>query len=227
MFKGKVLLFSLLLVFATSAFAGDVNECLSDCGISCDAMRINCCPAADFDYVWESCHDGTDDDYIWVDVLDSSGNGIPGIPWTDYWIGACTPSPGAPNFWDLCVCPDGVIADSLTNAAGRTTISGRLGVGGCILSGGIYLQVQGKTIMIYAGSPTVCPDPICMNIQIVSPDLTHDCWVITGDLGKFGDTYYVDSGLPDYDDCADYSGDGECTLSDFAFLGEHWTHECQ
>ncbi len=48
MFKGKVLLFSLLLVFATSLYAGDVDECESEAGTSC-ALRVSICPAGDFE----------------------------------------------------------------------------------------------------------------------------------------------------------------------------------
>jgi hypothetical protein len=81
MFKGKVLLFSLLLVFATTAYAGDVDNCQSEWGwgnVNCAVPRIAICPQGDFEYIREGC--GFDDDYIWVTVLDQFGAGSPAFP---------------------------------------------------------------------------------------------------------------------------------------------------
>jgi hypothetical protein len=218
MFKGKVLLFSLLLVFATTAYAGDVDECLSDWGwanINCTTPRIAICPQGDFEFIREGC--GSDNDYIWVDVLDSSGNGIPGVPWSDYWLQACDPAE------ELCLCANPVVADSLTNSAGRTTFTGRIAGGGCVVVGGLYLAVQGKIIVTVESG---CIDIKCVIIIIVSVDLTADCQVNLSDLGVFGLSYNKALGDPGYDTCCDYNDDDVCNLSDFAYMGAHYQHTC-
>jgi hypothetical protein len=217
MIKGKVLLFSLLLVFATSAFAGDVDDCYSQAGTSC-ALRVSVCPAGDFDFIWESCG-GTG--YIWAQIEDSGENPVPGIPWTDWWLEACSPDVE----YALCICPAPFQADSLTNSAGRTTISGRLAMGGCILTGGLYLQCQGKTILL-EDNPGDCTDPICLDIVIVGPDRNHNCEVEVGDLVYMGDTYNKVPADPGYDPCMDMNHDNQVDLSDFAFFGEHYNHLC-
>jgi hypothetical protein len=213
MFKGKVLLFSLLLVFATSLYAGDVDECLSDAGTSC-ALRVSCCPAADFEFIREGC--GGDADYIWVEIRDDAGVGIQGVPWTDYWMNACD------ELQELCLCAGPITADSLTNVNGRTTFSGRIGAGGCILTGGMYVACQGKTIV---DEPS-CLDPTCINIVIVSPDLNVDCAVNLSDLSYFGQSYNLQLGDTGYNPCCDYNDDDWCNLSDFSYFGEHYQHEC-
>jgi hypothetical protein len=218
MFKGKVLLFSLLIVFATSAFAGDVDDCLSDAGTSCTGMRVSICPAGDFEYIYRGC--GGSSDYIWVVVKDSGGNGIPGVPWTDYWMDACDEPP-----WKLCLCPGAVVADSLTNDNGETTISGRLAMGGCVLTGGVYLSVQGKVILM---DPPLCTagDPICLDLELVSPDRNADCAVNLSDLVYLADSYNKAPPDPAFDSCCDWNDDDIVNLSDFAFFGEHYTHVC-
>lgn len=217
MFKGKVLLFSLLLVLATAVYAGDVDDCYSECGVSCTGGRLSICPAGDFEFIRDMCGTGTD--YIWVSVKDAANAGIPGIPWTDYWVNACDPAQ------ELCMCSAAVVADSLTNSLGNTTISGRVAGGGCVLTGGIYVAVQGKIIL---AGPYPCPtgDPICLDMKVVSPDLTADCQVVLGDLGVFGQSYNKCVGDAGYNDCCDYNDDTCCNLSDFAFMGEHYQHIC-
>lgn len=218
MFKGKVLLFSLLLVFATTAYAGDVDECLSDWGwgeVNCVVPRIAICPQGDFEFIREGC--GYDNDYIWVQVKDSSGNGISGVPWSDYWLQACDPAE------ELCLCANPVVADSLTNSSGETTISGRIAGGGCVVTGGLYLAIQGKIVVtIESGCITVK----CVIIIIVSVDLTADCQVNLSDLGVFGLSYNKGLGDPGYNTCCDYNDDDVCNLSDFAFMGAHYQHTC-
>jgi hypothetical protein len=219
MFKGKVLLFSLLLVFATSLYAGDVDECESIAGTSC-ALRVSICPQGDFEFIRNGC--GGDADYIFVEVKDAAGVGIEGIPWTDYWMNACDVAQ------ELCLCASPIAADSLTNSAGRTTFSGRMAAGGCILTGGMYVACQGKTFLDVA----TCTTPICIDIVIVSPDINGDCDVNLSDLSFFGETYNLsigetnpDTGAP-YNPCCDYNDDDTCNLSDFSFLGEHYQHTC-
>ncbi len=213
MFKGKVLLFSLLLVFATSLHAGDVDVCTSDAGTSC-ALRVSICPAGDFEFIRTGC--GGDADYIWVEVKDAAGVGIAGVPWTDYWMNACD---GAQ---ELCLCASPIVADSLTNIYGRTTFSGRMAAGGCILTGGLYVACQGKVFLDVA----TCTDPICIDVVIVSPDMTGDCHVNLSDFSFFGDSYNKQLGDAGYSSCADFNDDDWCNLSDFSFLGEHYQHAC-
>ena len=215
MFKGKVLLFSLLLVFATSVYAGDVDPCQSEFGVSCVGMRVSICPAGDFEFIYDGC--GTGADYIEVWVRDSSGNGIANIPFSDYWLNACDPAQ------ELCLCSAPFGASALTDENGYTTIIGRIAGGGCILTGGIYLAVQGKPIV--DDYPT-CTNVHCEAVQIVSPDLNHDCVVNLSDLGMFGLSYNKPNGGAGYNDCCDLNDDTKCNLSDFAFMGEHYQHVC-
>ncbi len=215
MFKGKVLLFSLLLVFATSLYAGEVDDCLSDVSLSCVGMRVSICPAGDFEFIRTGC--GGTDDHIIVYARDSAGNGVSGIPRTDYWIQACDPAE------ELCLCTAPIVADSITNDLGRTTISGRIAGGGCILNGGAYIAIQGQIVL---EEPCGSTDWICLDIIIVSPDLTADCVVNLSDLGVFGLSYNKSYPETGYNDCCDYNDDTHCNLSDFAFMGEHYLHEC-
>jgi hypothetical protein len=211
MFKGKVLLFSLLLVFATSLYAGDVDECWSEAGTSC-ALRVSVCPLGDFELIRGGC--GGDADYIWVTVKDDLNVGIEGVPWTDYWMNACDAAQ------ELCLMASPFAADSLTNANGETTFSGRIAAGGCILTGGMYVACQGKTFLDVA----TCTVPICIDIVIVSPDINVDCCVNLSDLTFFGQSYNKALGDDGYNPCCDYNDDDLCNLSDFSFLGEHYQH---
>ena len=213
MFKGKVLLFSLLLVFATSLSAGDVDECQSDAGTSC-ALRVSICPAGDFEFIRNGC--GGDADYIWVEVKDASGVGIAGVPWTDFWMNAIDAGQ------ELCLCASPIGADSLTNSAGRTTFSGRMSGGGCVLTDGLFVACQGKTFMDLG----TCLIPVELDIVIVSPDINGDCAVNLSDLSFFGQSYNKQLGDTGFDPCCDYNDDDWCNLSDFSFMGEHYLHEC-
>ena len=213
MFKGKVLLFSLLLVFATSLSAGDVDECESDAGTSC-ALRVSICPAGDFEFIRNGC--GGDADYIWVEVKDAAGVGIAGVPWTDFWMNAIDAGQ------ELCLCASPIGADSLTNSAGRTTFSGRMSGGGCVLTDGLFVACQGKTFMDLG----TCLIPVELDIVIVSPDINGDCAVNLSDLSFFGQSYNKQLGDTGFDPCCDYNDDDWCNLSDFSFMGEHYLHEC-
>jgi hypothetical protein len=175
---------------------------------------VSVCPAGDFEFIREGC--GGDSDYIWVEIRDDAGVGIQGVPWTDYWMNACD------ALQELCLCAGAIGAYSLTNVDGRTTFSGRMAAGGCILTGGMYVACQGKTIKDF----DPCIDPICIDIVIVSPDLNVDCQVNLSDLSYFGQSYNLQLGDLDYDPCCDYNDDDWCNLSDFSYFGEHYQHEC-
>jgi hypothetical protein len=221
MVKGKVLLFSLLLIFATSVYAGEVHNCNSEVYYStgCTSMYLLVCPAGDFMAIRDAC--GGSGDYIRVVVKDDTDAGIPGIPWTDYWMDACDTGQA------LYLCASGVTADSLTNSNGETTISDPIAAGGCILSGGVYLAVQNVVI-----EGSACSGPICLNMVVKSPDLTKDGKVNLSDFGAFSDSFGTEDGVTPpagktYDPCCDYSGDNRINLSDFGYFSDHFLHECQ
>jgi hypothetical protein len=228
MFKGKVLLFSLLVAFATSVYAGDVDECESEWGLS-DTLctfEISICPMGDFEWIYEAC--GGTSEYFWVIAKDISGNGIPGIPWTDYWINACDPAQ------ELCICANPMVADSLTSSSpgveGRTTISSRIAAGGCVLTDGIYRAVQGKVLLEMPLTGPPCTEKICHELIIVGPDLNANCKVELGDLAVYGLAHNCPGPLCNdpkaYDRCCDFNDDAYVNLSDFAYMGEHYQHEC-
>lgn len=218
MVKGKVLLFSLLLIFATSLTAGEVDDCESEVYYAngCTQMYLLVCPAADFDRIDEAC---TDDsyDYIRVVAKDASGNGIAGIPWTDYWLDACDTAQ------ELYVCAGGVGADSLTNSNGETTISDPIGAGGCILTGGVYVAIQNNPVL----EKPECTSMICLPMIVKSPDMNKDGSVDLSDFGVFGNAFGTQTGDANYDPCCDYNDDGYVNLSDLGYFGDHWQHVCQ
>jgi hypothetical protein len=122
---------------------------------------------------------------------------------------------------ELYLCASPIVADSLTSIAGRTTFSGRMAAGGCILTGGMFVACQGKTFL-----DITCSTPICIDIVIVSPDMNATGKVNISDFSFFGDSYNKAPGDPLYSPCADFNDDDRCNLSDFSFLGEHYQHEC-
>jgi len=210
-----------LLVIASAAHACDADECASLAGLSCPKMQISVCPLGDFEMIKNGC--GVAGDYIWVEILSQcDGDPIPGIPSTDFWIGACDPSQA------LCFCTAPIVADSLTGINGRTTFSGVLRAGGCVLSGGIWIACQGHVIR---AKPCPTLTPLCLNIVIKSPDINGaggkpDCVVNLSDFVPFGMSYNRSLGQPAFNACCDYNDDNMCNLSDFGFFGTHYQHRC-
>jgi hypothetical protein len=220
MFKGKVVAFALMLLMATSAFAGDVDDCYSNAGVSCVGMKISICPAGDFEYIRTAC--GGAADYIWVEARDASNLPIQGIPWTDYWLNSCD---AAKSF---CLCSQPVVADSLTGINGRTTFSGRVAGGGCSLTAGIWWAIQGKVIK---AKPCPNPNPLCIAIIVKGPDMTGagglpDCKNDLSDIIPFAATFNKSLGAAGYNACADFNDDNTVNLSDFALMGTHYQHRC-
>jgi hypothetical protein len=217
MFRVTIVIVAFLYVIAVPVMsaAADLDECKSTWGVSCSPMRISTCPAGDFEKVRNGC--GGSGDYIWIRARDHEGNPIPGIPWTDYWLDACSGSQ------QLCLCPSAVVADSLTNMEGRTTISATpFSMGGCVLSGGLYMAIQGK-ILVQAPQ---CVSAVCKSIIIVSPDLNSNCGVDLSDFSIFKTSYDKNDGDSGYNPCCDFNDDGCCDLSDLAFFAQHYAHEC-
>jgi hypothetical protein len=222
MFKGKVVAFALMLALATSVYAGDVDDCRSTAGITgCTQMKLTICPAGDFEFIRDACGVGITA-YIWVTARDASGNPIPGIPWTDYWLNACDAAK------QLALCSSPIVADSLTGANGTTTFGGRVAAGGCTLSQGVWWAIQGKTLK---GIYPDCANNVCLNVIVKSPDLTGaggkpDGIINLSDLVPFGTSYNKNLGQAGYNACCDYNDDDKCNLSDFAFFGTHYQHKC-
>jgi hypothetical protein len=215
MFKGKVLLFALLLLVSTSLYAGEVDDCNSTVSlVGCTSMQLSICPAADFDQISAKCGGSG---YIAIVVKDASDNGIAGIPWTDYWMGACDPG------GEICLCCDGVVADSLTNGDGETTISGFIGGGGCVLSGGVYMSIQNQQILEAPG----CTDPVCLDIEIRSPDYICSGVVDLSDFTAFIASWNECVGDANYNECFDFVDNGCVDMSDFSAFAPHWQHECR
>jgi hypothetical protein len=206
---------AVLLAAASPLTAGQIDPCLTTVGTSCAPMRINICPQGDFEYIREGC--GGTLDYIWVTVRDAASNPVPGIPRTDYWLDACDPAQ------QLCLCCQPVIADAETDVMGMAKLCGPIAAGGCVLTNGIYIAIQGQVILALPA----CISPVCLNIVLVGPDLNVDCVVNLSDLAFFAMSYNKKVGDPGYNDCCDYTGDGKCNLSDFALFGEHYQHDCR
>jgi hypothetical protein len=197
-----------------AAEAGDMCPCENDVYVSCPGMRISVCPRETFELIRNGC--GGDNDYIEVYIRDCTPAGIPGIPPTDFWMNACQAQ------YELCLCVQALVADSLTGTNGRTTFSGGFLAGGCVPQGGLWMACQGKTIL----DDPLCVGPECIDVVIVSPDLNADCQVNLSDLSFFGESYNTSLGDPDFNTCCDYNDDGVCNLSDFSFLGQHYQHGC-
>ena len=210
----KNLIFVVLLMLVIPVSVSAYWECSSELNVSCAGMRVSCCPKGDFEHIRNGC--GGSDDYIEVIVKDYWGNAVSGIPWTDYWINACLPE------HELHLCVQHIVADSLTGSNGRTTFSGRMSVGGCIPEGGIWMAVQGITLR----DEETCIAPICADVVIVSPDINADGFVNLSDLSMFAEAYNTQEGAAAFNTCCDYNDDGSCDLSDFAYLGQHYQHEC-
>jgi hypothetical protein len=209
----KVLTVFLALLAIVSAASRAQDPCYSELHVSCEGMRVSVCPRGDFEPIREGC--GGSDDYIEVYVRDSGQNGISGIPWTDYWINACHIE------HELWLCVQHIVADSVTGSNGRTTFSEKISAGGCIPEGGIWMAVQGQTIL-----DPGCTVPVCVDIVFVGPDINADGTVDLSDLSFFGESYNSALGDPEFDTCCDYNDDGKCNLSDFSWLGQHYQHGC-
>jgi len=227
MFKGKAVVFALMLMLATSVYANMVDGCTSQVGtdnglgtLAPAQLTISICPQGDFEYIRASAGGSTA--YVWIIALDFFSYPVVGIPWTDCWLNSCNAS----QQLHLCAMP--IAADSLTGDNGRTTFSGRIAGGGCTLTGGIWWAIQG--VQIKGNKPT-CDVPLCLDIIVKSPDLSGgggnpDGIVNLSDLIPFGNAYNLGLGAPGYNACCDLNDDDKCNLSDFTFFGMHYQHTC-
>jgi hypothetical protein len=214
-----ILLPAFIIASAVDARALDGGPCYSTAGLSCQNMRITVCPRGDFEQIRNGC--GGAGDYIWIEARDAANYPIPGIPWTDYWMNACDAAQA------LSLCVEAIAADSLTGENGRTTFSGIFRAGGCVLTGGLYVAIQGQSITT---TPT-CATRLCLGVVIKGPDLTGasgkpDGVVNLSDLIPFGTSYNKNLGQGGYSACCDFNDDDKCNLSDFAYFGQHYQHAC-
>lgn len=191
----------------------------SRAGVSCAGMRLSICPRRDFELIRNGC--GGDADYIWIEARDLADNPIPFIPETDYWFNACN------SATPLFICPQPMTADSMTGLNGRTTFSTHLSAGGCALTGGIWISIQGYVIK----DPARPWLPLCIPVVIKSPDITGagglpDGVVNLSDLIPFGSSYNTSPGQPNFNACCDFNDDDLVNLGDFAYFGQHYQHGC-
>lgn len=205
---------AVILILPSTGFAGDMCDNCSLGSTSC-SLRVSACPQGDFERIADGC--GGDNDFIELIIRGSEWEPIVGIPPTDFWMDACDAGQA------LYLCPGAFVADAPTDSLGRTTFSGRIAAGGCLLTGGLYFAYHGVTQM----DPETGAFPICLDIVIVSPDLNADGAVNLSDLSFFGQSYNHQWGDPEYNPCCDYNDDDWCNLSDFSYLGTHYQHECQ
>jgi len=221
-----------LMLTGGAVSAASLDECKSDVYLSCSRMRINICPAGDFEFIRNSC-DPPGMQYIVIIARDRFNNPIRGIPRTDYWLNACDPSK------QLCLCAEPIVADSSTGANGRTTLSGRIAGGGCTIQQGqltgqgICVSIQGKTIV---AKPCPSPYPLCLAIDVKSPDITGPGGQPNGvidlsDLATLSSCYNTAWGVPpppgrQFNACWDFNDDNAVNLTDFSFFREHYKHYC-
>lgn len=227
-----VIALTALIVLSSACYAGACDPCNNRAGLSCPGMKINVCPAGDFELIRNGCT-GVGTQYIWIEARDDcDGDPIPGIPPTDSWLNSCNSS------MQLWLCAEPLTADSATGANGRTTFTGVIRAGGCnipagsLSGGGIYVAIQGKPVL----SQPSCLTYLCLPVDIKSPDLTGagghpDGKVNLSDIVVFGTSYNTTYPGPyppnkTFNACCDYTDDGTCSLSDFAFFGTHYMHKC-
>jgi hypothetical protein len=150
---------------------------------------------------------------IYVVVKDMVGAPIPGIPASDFWLVGCNIQ------LNLCGGGGAIDADSMTNAEGKTTISGSLAAGGCEPVG-VWVVMMGVIIP----DPLDCMAPLCLPISSVSPDVDGDGEVQLNDFSAFAIAY--PSPPKPLQDCADFDCNGLVELIDFSIFAQHYLHQC-
>ena len=154
---------------------------------------------------------------ITVTVTDITGAPIAGIPASDYWLIGCE------DDIVLCAGSAAINADSASNSAGVTTISGRLAAGGCDHS--LVVVVQG----IVATDPDDQSTALCLPYETKRPDITGDGGVVDQvvdiiDLAALAMGYTSPPKV--YNTCFDFNCDGSVGLIDFAIFAQHYLHIC-
>ncbi len=201
MSKGKFLVLSLAAVVLVAFGVGAVNSGIVD-GTNSTASSaggtVLACPQGDG--VTLASVGAT----ISVTVKDNTNAPIPGIPAADFWL------IGVTNALNLCGGSGSSNADSASNAAGNTTISGSVAAGGCDF--GVKVVVQGVVINTVVG------------VDVVSPDVNGSGAVDIVDLSQLGPGF--NQTVPPADPCTDLDGSGLIDIIDLALFGQHWLHQC-
>jgi hypothetical protein len=203
---------AVLLLLAAAASAGIIDPCNSECHIGLTLSGDNCvlvCPGGDGDQISAKVAGGA----IFITVRDGSNDPIPGIPATDFWLVDCDP------LGEMVLCGGSASsnATAATSSAGETTMEGDIAAGGC--ADGLSVIVQG--FVIEQGTPPDCT-PICLGINVRSPDMNGDLAVNLLDFGLFGAAYPPNA----YVKCADFDCSSTVDLLDFSAFGLHYNHSC-
>jgi hypothetical protein len=145
---------------------------------------------------------------ISIVAKDNSNNPIADIPATDFWLIGATDA--------ICLCGGSASsnADSVSNSAGETTISGALRGGG--YDAGVQVVIQ-STVVMTGGNPTVLP------LTAVSPDLDCDLAVDSPDFAVFGIEYIKYPGTAVN---MDFNCDTLVELIDFTLFAQHFLRVC-
>jgi hypothetical protein len=206
MFKGKFVVLSLIaaallcwqVLPADNANSGVVDPNNSTVGGGPGCLLV--CPQGDGGNISDAGGP------ITIVAMDNVPAPIPGIPAADCWVDGCT------NPLFLCGGSGSANADSATNSAGATTMSGQVAAGG--YSPDLMVIVQGVII----GAPT------CLAIVATSPDINADGLVDVIDLGLFAIGFT--SPPKPYDVTLDYNCDGLVDIIDLSLFAQHWLHTC-
>jgi hypothetical protein len=147
---------------------------------------------------------------ISVSARDNLNAPIPDIPNTDVWLIGATDA--------ICLCggSSSSNADSVTNAAGLTTVSGALRGGG--YDAGVQVVIQATVVTQAGGAPLV------IGLTVVSPDIDCDLAVDSPDFSIFGQGYT--SPPKTYQPELDYNCDNFVELIDFTLFAQHYLRQC-
>jgi hypothetical protein len=213
MCKGKLAVLclvavSLLLVsgITGTANAGIIDPCVSywELHAVVSPCPLFVCPQGDTDSFLDQGW------WIWICVIDITGQPIPAIPATDFWLVDCDPNADAA----LCGGSASSGADSMTNAQGMTTMSlGGLTGGGC--ADGMALVAQNFVIL---DSLSNCTTPFCCPIWLRSPDIDGSLEVNLVDLSIFASSFPPQP----YDTCCDFDINATVNLQDLSRFAFHF-----
>lgn len=148
--------------------------------------------------------------WIWICVLDANEAPVAGVPFSDFWLVDCDPV----NDAILCAGGASSNADSMTNAAGMTTMSlSTMSAGGC--ADGMAVVAQGFVI---EDSLTNCTTVFCCPINLRSPDIDGSLVVDLIDLTIFAASFPPNP----YDTCCDFDLNGIVNLIDLTTFALHF-----
>jgi len=234
MFKAKLavlcLVASALLVANSTAFAGIIDPCQSSCSVVLSGapgtpVTFPACPQGDGGTMIANGW------YIDLTIVDGTGTGIANISPTDFWVDDCD---AAQELIVLCGGSASSGADSLTNAAGQTTMS-NTNLAASTLTGsaggpppaptcanGVVIIVQGSVLEDPSQSCTV---DLCHPVNVRSFDLTGDGNISGADLSTFAFGYPPNA----FNTCVDYDASGTGNLPDLTTFALHFGppgHSC-